>query len=168
QAVVLATHLHDGEACPVCGSADHPNKAREQEAEVTKEQLDQMKLQVEKVEATYRTVERQYYDIFAQLSHFEKEIRAFNGDVEHAAQAQEQVVLEGKKIRQTLDELEKLENEVEKAKQTLTNTEKSLAQLRLDKEKKQKKKQKQHIQHILVKQQLLKNGFVKCLKRLDN
>src|SRR5699024_217947 len=148
QAVVLATHLHDGEACPVCGSADHPNKAREQEAEVTKEQLDQMKLQVEKVEATYRTVERQYYDIFAQLSHFEKEIRAFNGDVEHAAQAQEQVVLEGKKIRQTLDELEKLENEVEKAKRTMTNTEKSLAQLRLDKEKTEKEAQTKHATFI--------------------
>ncbi|WP_239615100.1 AAA family ATPase [Cohnella mopanensis] len=27
QAGLLATHLHDGKACPVCGSEEHPNKA---------------------------------------------------------------------------------------------------------------------------------------------
>lgn len=141
QAVVLASHLHDGEACPVCGSAEHPNKATDQEVEVTKEQLDQMRVEIEKVEAAWRTVERQYYDILAQLNYYEKEIRSFNGEVEHAAASQEQVVTEGKKIRQRLDELEKLETEVEKAKQTLTSTEKSLAQLRLDKEQTEKEAQ---------------------------
>src|SRR5699024_10596134 len=27
QAIVLASHLHDGESCPVCGSLEHPQKA---------------------------------------------------------------------------------------------------------------------------------------------
>lgn len=29
QAAVLAHHLHDGESCPVCGSREHPNPARQ-------------------------------------------------------------------------------------------------------------------------------------------
>ncbi|MDD3673983.1 AAA family ATPase [Thauera propionica] len=37
QAAILAAHLHDGEACPVCGSAAHPSPARH-EGELPTEQ----------------------------------------------------------------------------------------------------------------------------------
>lgn len=43
QAVMLATHLHEGTPCPVCGSSAHPNKASTHESVVTRERLDEDK-----------------------------------------------------------------------------------------------------------------------------
>jgi exonuclease SbcC len=43
QAGWLARHLHDGDACPVCGSAEHPKKASATDDIPTKEQLEQLR-----------------------------------------------------------------------------------------------------------------------------
>lgn len=43
QAGLLASHLHDGELCPVCGSLDHPQKAAVTGDIPTKDELEQMR-----------------------------------------------------------------------------------------------------------------------------
>ena len=43
QASILATHLHDGKPCPVCGSSEHPNKAHGQDTVPTKDELESSK-----------------------------------------------------------------------------------------------------------------------------
>ncbi|MCL6456532.1 MAG: SMC family ATPase [Gorillibacterium sp.] len=43
QAGILASHLHDGEACPVCGGIDHPLKAMLSDDIPTKEELDRLR-----------------------------------------------------------------------------------------------------------------------------
>ena len=40
EAATLAEALHDGDACPVCGSVEHPEKAHRGDVEVTKEELE--------------------------------------------------------------------------------------------------------------------------------
>src|SRR5690606_26688000 len=49
QASILANHLHNGDACPVCGSLTHPNKADHQEEFVSREQLESMRKQLNEV-----------------------------------------------------------------------------------------------------------------------
>src|SRR5699024_2724730 len=56
QASVLATHLHDGEACPVCGSLSHPHKVTDNQMTVTKEAFDESKADLEQKHIAYRTV----------------------------------------------------------------------------------------------------------------
>src|SRR5699024_11973615 len=53
QAVVLASHLHDGSSCPVCGSESHPHKASANETEVTKERLNEAKKKTDQAHKTF-------------------------------------------------------------------------------------------------------------------
>lgn len=55
QAQVLAAALRDGEACPVCGSTDHPiKKSGMSHEEVPKDRLDQAKARFDGVDEEYR------------------------------------------------------------------------------------------------------------------
>ncbi|KGP93293.1 hypothetical protein N780_12125 [Pontibacillus chungwhensis BH030062] len=60
QAVVLANHLHDGEACPVCGSMDHPDKAYTKKDPISDEEINRVSRQVEESEKRL-TEEQEYY-----------------------------------------------------------------------------------------------------------
>src|SRR5699024_7950399 len=53
QAVLLAGQLHDGDSCPVCGSAEHPKKATHVVEGVTKEELDRLKENYDKKQKIY-------------------------------------------------------------------------------------------------------------------
>lgn len=50
QAGSLASHLHDGEPCPVCGSAEHPKKAVLPEDIPTKEELERLRQEKSAIE----------------------------------------------------------------------------------------------------------------------
>ena len=56
QARVLAAHLHDGDACPVCGSVEHPKKNNEQDQTIypSKEELEHSKSVLDRVDSQYR------------------------------------------------------------------------------------------------------------------
>ena len=54
QATILAAHLHDGKPCPVCGSIEHPNKAQDQDTVPTKDELEQVKNQLNRKDSDYR------------------------------------------------------------------------------------------------------------------
>lgn len=60
EAATLAETLHDGGACPVCGSIDHPEKAHRGEVEVTKDELDAANKKLSKIESDYRTAVANY------------------------------------------------------------------------------------------------------------
>jgi exonuclease SbcC len=67
QAGWLASHLHDGDLCPVCGSVDHPKKATVTGDIPTKEEFD--RLRKEKA-----TAEKKHYETKAQLTTVEQHI----------------------------------------------------------------------------------------------
>lgn len=52
-AVVLAGELKDEQACPVCGSTEHPEKAHAATADVSKEKVDKLEVKKNQVENTY-------------------------------------------------------------------------------------------------------------------
>ena len=50
QAGIIAEKLEDGKPCPVCGSIEHPVKAKKSDSVLTKEQLEKLKAEKEKLE----------------------------------------------------------------------------------------------------------------------
>lgn len=85
QARVLAAHLHEGEACPVCGSVEHPNKnEQDQTVAPSKEQLEQEKLKLNQVDNAYRNASAKRNAILEQLSSKGEEVAAFGVNVDQA------------------------------------------------------------------------------------
>ncbi|MGO1060306.1 AAA family ATPase [Planococcus sp. FY231025] len=68
QAQVLAAALHEGDACPVCGSTEHPAKAGEVHHEtVPKEQLEKAKAKLDQTDGQFR-------DVLAKLNALEEQL----------------------------------------------------------------------------------------------
>lgn len=83
EAATLAGILHDGDACPVCGSVEHPEKAHRSEAEVTKEQLEVANKQLASIESVYRTAVANYQSALSQVKVKEKELIEVDINVEN-------------------------------------------------------------------------------------
>lgn len=78
QSGILASNLLEGEACPVCGSLEHPNKAKFTENVLSKEELD---IEKENNEKKYQEIERLRIDLSLkeQLSKgMEKELSIYD------------------------------------------------------------------------------------------
>lgn len=78
QAVILAGKLHDGEACPVCGSSDHPAPASSLNSSVpAEEDIKSAKLQVSQLEAEKAKAESAFYEgqsVYKTISESLKEL----------------------------------------------------------------------------------------------
>lgn len=68
QAGVIAEMLSEGEACPVCGSLSHPNKAKRSDTAPTKEELDAIKAEYERAVALAREASEKSATIKGQAS----------------------------------------------------------------------------------------------------
>lgn len=66
-AIRLANELKVGEACPVCGSFEHPNPRRSDEVILTKEELEQRRQAVEVKEYEHRVIEQQVAGLEASI-----------------------------------------------------------------------------------------------------
>jgi exonuclease SbcC len=87
QACVLASHLHDGDACPVCGSVEHPNKnKRDQTLSPSKEQLDQAKSTLDRVDSDYRNALANQNALMAQIKGKRVEVERYCIDLEQAGE----------------------------------------------------------------------------------
>src|SRR5699024_9846620 len=82
QAYVLATHLHDGEACPVCGSVNHPNKAKKDDVPITREQLLTTKKKLEDVQRTYHQISALYQTKLEQFNDKVADIKSLNVELD--------------------------------------------------------------------------------------
>ncbi|WP_342510441.1 SMC family ATPase [Sporosarcina sp. FSL K6-1522] len=80
EAATLAATLHDGVACPVCGSIEHPEKAHRGETEVTKEELDKANKQLARIESDYRTAAANFESAFQQVMMKKEELERMNID----------------------------------------------------------------------------------------
>ena len=75
QAGVLAEKLEEGEACPVCGSREHPAPAKRQEHAPTQAQLDALRMQREKAEQRAVAVHGQAQRTHAALEAVEEQTK---------------------------------------------------------------------------------------------
>ncbi|HEX7055808.1 MAG TPA: AAA family ATPase [Bacilli bacterium] len=108
QASLLAAHLHDGEACPVCGSTDHPRKAAATSDTPTREALQQAKQQLSMMESECSAVKAQIAAAQAGLDDKSGQFAAFGLLPENWSEQFAQVTAEGKKLREETDLLDQL------------------------------------------------------------
>lgn len=120
QAVILAHDLHNGENCPVCGSIDHPDKARNSSNVVTREILDQVKVEVEQTHKIYLDELTNFRANEKQLSQLAKEISEYDVDIEEVAVELEGISQYGVKLN---DEVVAMEEGLKKLEQLKKNAE---------------------------------------------
>ncbi|MBC2181783.1 SMC family ATPase [Listeria sp. FSL L7-0233] len=132
QAAILATHLHDGEACPVCGSVSHPELAEFGEAanleilEAASAKLHEKQLAIDSVEKSISQLEWQlseWADIAdVPLAEVEQTLAE---NIQQAKNVTEQIEILQAKIAQketiqaTLQTLKTNQNKAETAKNTI-------------------------------------------------
>lgn len=119
EASILAAELLEDEACPVCGSTEHPNKAHESNTKVSKEQLDEEKLALSKVESAYRMAVAQFDSATTELT--EKAMIAENEkiDVSIIEHEKETAMEERGRIEQTVAELRHIRTQLVQYKKEL-------------------------------------------------
>lgn len=144
QAVVLAGHLHDGDACPVCGSADHPHKAAAQGEMVSRDELDALKQELTEKDWLYREAAAEFKSNGGQLAEKEQELSNYQINPEEAAKVKEQLMQKGTQLK---NEIESLEKQREQLKQLKSNREKEKEeQKQLETQKEQLDKTHQELQ----------------------
>ena len=120
QALILAASLHEGEACPVCGSSDHPAKAEGSEGErISRQQLETAKLELDGKERIYHAKQAELQQVRLRIESTESELREQQVDPEHdyrkeQAQLEEEVeILKNK--RQSLKQKKEQQIQMEQA-----------------------------------------------------
>ncbi|WP_284139575.1 SMC family ATPase [Virgibacillus sp. LDC-1] len=134
QASRLASHLHDGTPCPVCGSLDHPALATEKTALVDENEMESAKKSLDEKDNAYRTVQANLSVNATALMEKEKEVIAHSFQPIDAEGIQEQLVLKGKKLKEEVDELEKGKQQLVELKSTQEKAQAALKQLEAAKE----------------------------------
>lgn len=87
QAHFLAEQLHDGQACPVCGSVEHPGAQLTNTATViTKEQVEAAKTNFERVDGEHRNASAKLLALQEQLAEKTNELHTLKIESEQAAE----------------------------------------------------------------------------------
>lgn len=112
QAGLLAHHLHSGEACPVCGSMEHPQKAEAQQDIPRREELEQMRQARSEAERGFLEAEAVGKALQRQLEEKETLAREQGISLDQLQRLFELLVQEGKQLaeeeKQLKEELEGL------------------------------------------------------------
>jgi len=106
QAYVLATHLHAGEPCPVCGSVEHPEKASSDEGTITREQLATAKKTLDQYETAYHKCAALLQTNEKLLKEKTDEVISHQLILDEAAQMKVKLVDHENELKQTVKHLE--------------------------------------------------------------
>src|SRR5699024_3387918 len=128
QAHVLASRLEDGAACPVCGSAHHPNKAKSDQEGMTKAELDHLKADMETKQKAHQDALADFRSVANQLADQAKEASEYITDLAQVEQEIETIVERGKKLRTEVAELDKMKENIDAAKKTIDKLETNIKQ----------------------------------------
>ncbi|WP_078546519.1 AAA family ATPase [Litchfieldia alkalitelluris] len=112
QAGIIASHLHDGNACPVCGSTRHPNKAEVSDSSLSKEKLEAAKTETSRLESIFRTDKAEQTALQTQINQKEEEVLSFNIPLEDSNETAQQLLIDGKKIKNEIESLQELRNQL--------------------------------------------------------
>lgn len=116
QASVLASQLHDGDACPVCGSTHHPQKASHAEAEISKEQVETSKQELERKENAYRNVVADWKSNHKILEEQKQEMVEFDVNIADISNDIQLRIDEGIKLTNELKQFEAISKQVKQLK----------------------------------------------------
>lgn len=116
QASELASHLHNGSSCPVCGSVEHPNKATSTSDAVTRTQLDQSRQELNNSEHIYLEARAAFE---TNLKQIEEKLVALqeNNLTKEDAQTYDAFVEKGKQLKAEVESLEKRKHYLDEVRQ---------------------------------------------------
>lgn len=143
QASVLAAHLHDGEACPVCGSVDHPQKATVPDEFLSDDELEILKQRLAKQESFYRQALAKHEANKEQMEAKAKELQAFQITIDEATKTYQKTIEEGKALKQQIDELNEKRTQLIESRKKLEQEKTTLKALEEQKQDLEKKYQEQ-------------------------
>ncbi|HLS07928.1 SbcC/MukB-like Walker B domain-containing protein, partial [Lentibacillus sp.] len=138
QASILASHLHDGEPCPVCGSLEHPNKAGFEDNDSTKEQLETLKKELDEKDRLYRDAIANWKSNDTRLKETQEELSQYQINPRDAEAVYQTVETKGKQLRGEVDALKKQQEALNRDKETYTKETEVLKQLETKKEQLEK------------------------------
>jgi len=112
QAGILASHLHAGDVCPVCGSTEHPQKAMADKQTIGREQLETYKERRDQQDAICRNIKADGQAKRKQLREMETDMLAHKINHDQIDEVSEQLIADGKQLRQKVDQLEEMNKEL--------------------------------------------------------
>lgn len=144
--ILAAEHLHHGEACPVCGSEEHPAKAVLTDDIPTKEELDAKRHDKKQVESAFTAAQAKANASQEQVEEKKQEVIDYRYDPDLAEAEFEAISKKGialgevikqlKLDQQTVDELKKMVSKVEERLEVKTTEQsdfgKQLTEMRSD------------------------------------
>ncbi len=134
QASILATHLHDGKPCPVCGSDEHPNKATDQDSVPSKEDYQKAKVELDSEYGTYRDTVAQLKTVQDQLTEKADEIAKIGVDMSNVELTYQKLVEKLKEFEREVSDLKKKREQLIQIRKTVQAHEDALGQLDTNKE----------------------------------
>ena len=177
QAGVLAKHLKEGEACPVCGSKEHPKKACGTEYIPSQKELEEVKLKWEQARNQMETASREAAELLGKVN-AQKERAADQKQIEEQEkrltdeeyELQEQMKSNKKKV----ERYQLLQNQIQKIQEQITTKQEErekisgqIAALKaeIDIENKQFEEQQQNLRYEDWKQAEIELQNLQTLKR---
>ncbi|MDY0395886.1 AAA family ATPase [Virgibacillus halophilus] len=152
QASVLAAHLHEGDACPVCGSIWHGQQALGHDtADITKERLQEAKAALQKQESKYAGIEADYKHNVSLLTEASEAVKAQNITVDNARETYQQLILSGKQQSEMVSKLTKNAEQLQHYKEKQRIAEAEIKELNHQKEKNDQSYQQQKSVYLQAK-----------------
>ncbi|WP_411954587.1 AAA family ATPase [Alkalibacillus sp. S2W] len=142
QASVLASHLHDDEACPVCGSVDHPDKQTATIDAPSDEKLEQTRQKMDQVYGKLNQLEGQKESIESNLKSLEHQVIESGETVKDINQTRQRIEREGQKLKEQVEQKDKQNQDLKQLRQDVKLVEDHLNTLRHQKEKQNEAHQK--------------------------
>lgn len=134
EAVSLAAELHEGEACPVCGSVEHPNKAHENIEGVSEEALQKAEQHVHQCSEQYQFSAAQVATLKRQLAEQYEELQQFNIVTNHMSEVKQEKQIERDALQSEVQQLMEQRKQVENLRQQLRQLKQVEASVRAEKE----------------------------------
>ncbi|GAA0593575.1 SMC family ATPase [Virgibacillus siamensis] len=134
QAVVLAGHLHEGEACPVCGNTEHPRKAAAQGEMVTRDELNSLKKELDESDRTYRDSAAELKSVSSQLTEKQQELDTYSIEAENVSTVRDELLEKGKQLKIEVEHLEKQREQLKQYKEDFKTVKEQQLQFEQQKE----------------------------------
>src|SRR5699024_6989670 len=125
QATLLASHLHTGQSCPVCGSTEHPHKSTQTNS-IDRQQLHSMKKDKEEVEGRYHQLYATLREMEKELEKKKEEIERFPIQIEEIEKLYQQIVAKGQTITKEITMLQEQQQEQQQIRKKLQQLEKQM------------------------------------------
>src|SRR6056297_917292 len=135
---ILAKELKDGQACPVCGSKEHVEKAEFQGEDITKKDLDKLEKEVGKITSEINKLENEETSLKQKIKGIKENIENYSKDLKNTEDSLVELQKQEKEINIEILSINKNVEEVAKQRKKKKKLEKLIEELVQEKEEKSK------------------------------